>query len=73
MLDIDWRSPEAYAHARDIPPAGFAWEYLRRDRDYQWDFVRINADVARPRDDVLDAFSRRWGLRFPRRSESSGR
>ncbi len=66
MLDIDWRSPTAYAHARGIPVAGFAWEYLRRDEDYQRDFDRINADVTLPKDEVLDAFSRRWGLRFPR-------
>lgn len=72
MLEIDWRSPAAYEHARGIPAAGFAWEYLRRDEDYQRDFDRINSDVMPLEDEALDAFSRRWGLRFPDGPEDPG-
>src|SRR5713101_9789857 len=42
MLEIDWRSAAAYQHAKVIPAAGFAWEYLRRDDDYHRDFDRVN-------------------------------
>lgn len=67
MRSMDWRSPAAYQHAKRIPAAGFAWEYLRRDDDYHRDFDRINR-VKRPAANALEAFSRRWGLRFPARS-----
>eukprot|EP01037_Dinobryon_pediforme_P037832 gene37832-45520_t len=43
MPSSDWRSPAAYAHAKSIPAAGFAWEYLRRDEDYRRDFHRVSA------------------------------
>ena len=42
MLSIDWRAPAAYGHAKAIPPAGFAWEYLRRHEDYHRDFQTIS-------------------------------
>ncbi len=64
MLDIDWRSAAAYQHAKIIPASGFAWEYLRRDDDYQRDFERVNRRKS-PAASVLEAFSDRWGLRFP--------
>lgn len=64
MLRIDWRAPASYGHAKAIPPAGFAWEYLRRDEDYQRDFQTI-ASVKELGADQLENFSQRWGLRFP--------
>lgn len=63
MLDIDWRSPAAYRHVRDIPAAGFAWEYLRRDKDYQRDYEKLKR-MRKPSARRLEEFSRRWGLRF---------
>lgn len=70
MLSIDWRAPAAYGHAKAIPPAGFAWEYLRRHEDYHRDFQAISG-VREPEAIQLDAFSQRWGLRFPVRSRDS--
>ncbi len=64
MLDIDWRSAAAYQHAKVIPAAGFAWDYLRRDDDYHRDFERLNRRKS-PAASALEAFSQRWGLRFP--------
>ena len=64
MPSTDWRSPAAYAHAKSIPAAGFAWEYLRRDEDYRRDFHRVRR-LPRLDSDVQTAFSERWGLRFP--------
>ena len=71
MLKIDWRSPEAYQDAEAIPAAGFAWEYLRRDDDYHRDFERVNRSTP-PTDTTLDAFSERWGLRFPAQPDAAG-
>ena len=64
MLSIDWRAPVAYAHAKSIPPAGFAWEYLRRHDEYDRDFQTLSA-MSEPAASRLEASSRRWGLRFP--------
>ena len=66
MQSIDWRIPAAYKRIKDLPPAGFAWEYLRRDADYHRDYRAISRD-RKPSTDVLEAFTRRWGLRFPER------
>jgi hypothetical protein len=57
-----WRSPEAYDYLDDLPAADLAWEYLRRNPDYQRDFQRVSE-----LDDSAD-WEGRWGLRFPGRS-----
>ncbi|MGE4373903.1 MAG: DUF6499 domain-containing protein [Xanthobacter sp.] len=67
LLSIDWRASVAYRHAKTIHAAGFAWEYLRRDEDYHHDFCAISR-MKNPAGSRLDAFARRWGLRFPLRS-----
>lgn len=69
MLSIDWRAPEAYRHAKTIPAAGFAWEYLRRHEDYRRDFQALSR-LKQPTSGHLEAFSERWGLRFPVRSRN---
>jgi len=67
MLSIDWRSPAAYEHTKQIPAAGFAWEYLRRNDEYRQDFKFI-ARTEGPSSGELEAFTDRWGVRFPLRS-----
>ncbi|MFG1359020.1 transcriptional regulator domain-containing protein [Xanthobacter pseudotagetidis] len=67
MLSIDWRSPAAYQFAKSIPAAGFAWEYLRRDDEYHREFQAITTS-REPDPERLEAFVRRWGLRFSDRS-----
>nr|WP_316628595.1 DUF6499 domain-containing protein [uncultured Brevundimonas sp.] len=67
MLSIDWRSPAAYRFAKNIPAAGFAWEYLRRHDDYRREFQAI-AGLREPDPEHLEAFVQRWGLRFSDRS-----
>ncbi|MDX2266073.1 MAG: DUF6499 domain-containing protein [Hyphomicrobiales bacterium] len=67
MLSIDWRLPAAYRHAKNIPAAGFAWEYLRRNDDYRQDFQTMALN-RQPTGRALEAFADRWGLRFPVRS-----
>ncbi|MFG1186246.1 transcriptional regulator domain-containing protein [Xanthobacter aminoxidans] len=72
MPSTDWRSPAAYAHAKSISAAGFAWEYLRRDDDYRRDFHRMRR-LQRLDGDAQTAFAERWGLRFPGGPSSSRR
>ena len=67
MQSIDWRTPAAYKRIKDLPPAGFAWEYLRRDDEYRREFRAITTS-AEPDPERLEAFVQRWGLRFSDRS-----
>lgn len=57
-----WRSEEAYDYLDELPAADLAWEYLRRNPDYQRDFQA--AQVSDPQGARLA----RWGLRCPGRS-----
>lgn len=57
-----WRSADAYDYLDDLPAADLAWEYLRRNPDYQTDFQA----ASQSRD--AEGLSLRWGLRFPGRS-----
>lgn len=66
MLRIDWRTPAAYRHTRNLPAAGFAWEYLRRNDEYRHEYQTLTA-VQQPDAGQLEAFAQRWGLRFRRR------
>jgi hypothetical protein len=65
-----WLSAEAYAYLDDLSLAGLSWEFLRRNPDYQNDFVEAQKKeascvAAAPDVDVCD---RDWGLTFPCRS-----
>ena len=64
LKSINWRSPAAYQYTEQIPAAGFAWEYLRRDDEYRREFQAITASHESD-PERLDAFVQRWGLRFP--------
>ena len=69
MLSIDWRVPAAYKHTKNLPAAGFAWEYLRRNEDYRRDVERLT-QRREPAGEEVNAFASRWGVRFrtrPRR------
>jgi hypothetical protein len=62
MPHSDWRSAAAYDRARELEPAGFAWECLRRNPDC----YRDHRELAHSRSDpvVTAAFRIRWGLCF---------
>ena len=70
MLNIDWRSSAPYSHTKHIPAGGFAWEYLRRFDEYHQDYLTISR-IGKPIPHSLEAFSRRWGLRFPVRPRNT--
>jgi hypothetical protein len=70
--EADWRSAEAYTYLNDLDPAELAWEFLRRNSDYQRDYratVRKAGDQAQFSDPVAG----HWGLRFRDRSQSASR
>ncbi|MNL55541.1 hypothetical protein D3C87_1789620 [compost metagenome] len=57
-----WRSAEAYDYLDELSAADLAWEYLRRNPDYQGDFQTSNQGEAGR------GWPECWGLRFRGRS-----
>ena len=59
-----WRSSERYEYVEDLVSPELAWEWLRRNEDYQRAFAAVqtepNTDTA-----ATEAATYRWGLRFP--------
>ena len=69
---LDWRSPAAYAYLDKLNPSELAWEFLRRNSDYQRDY-RAAATGATGEPEFSEQVALRWGLPFPDRSGSAGR
>jgi hypothetical protein len=61
VLDTNLMLPAAYRYTLEIEPAGFAWEFLRRNPGYR----RTFASGLDPADHAADDAVRGWGLRFP--------
>jgi hypothetical protein len=59
-----WRSSERYDYVEGLVSPELAWEWLRRNEDYQRDFeaaqLEPNTDTA-----AVEATRSKWGLRFP--------
>jgi hypothetical protein len=69
----DWRSEERYASLDDAPPSSLAWEFLRRNPDYQRDFEALKTRSAFSAEMAARAGPiQRWGLTFRRRSGPVG-
>jgi Family of unknown function (DUF6499) len=68
---FDWRSAAAYTYLDDLGSTAFAWEFLRRNSDYQHDYRSI-LDDAGTSPETSEPLARRWGLRFRYRSQSAG-
>jgi hypothetical protein len=69
MSHADWRNPSAYEELRSLDAPGFAWEYLRRNPDFQQERRKLEQANRRGalNQTEVDAFARRWGVRFCRR------
>ena len=69
MSRADWRTPGAYEELRSLDAPGFAWEYLRRNSDFQQDRRKLEQTARRGllNQAEADAFARRWGVRFRKR------
>jgi len=61
-----WRSSAAYEHVDEMSASDLAWEWLRRNDDYDEDFQELG-DAGTDTKALTDKIRRRWGLRFPHR------
>jgi hypothetical protein len=64
MANVDWRSEEAYANFGNAESMDIAWEWLRRDANYQSDYQSL--ENAQRLSDTTETFRQRWGLSFRR-------
>jgi hypothetical protein len=62
MADVDWRSEEAYANFKNAESMDIAWEWLRRDANYQSDFRSL--EDAQRLSGATETFRQQWGLSF---------
>ena len=61
-----WRLSVRYEHIDDLTASDLAWEWLRRNDDYDHDFEalgRVDVDSQELSQTIRD----QWGLRFPDR------
>ena len=64
MSDEDWRSEERYARLGALSPAELAWEFLRRNPDYQQAFRTWIEVGSAGTESAEPAPWSRWGLSF---------
>ena len=62
MSAIDWRSEQDYANFGMAEGADIAWEWLRRDSEYERDFNNLTA--AAQSSGTPHSFRDKWGLSF---------
>jgi hypothetical protein len=62
MSIADWRSEQDYGNFEKAETADIAWEWLRRDRDYEQDVKDLTA-TARS-NGAPSQFRKKWGLSF---------
>lgn len=62
MAEIDWRSEEAYANFKNAESMDIAWEWLRRDANYQSDYQGL--EHGQRLSGAPEAFRAQWGLSF---------
>jgi hypothetical protein len=62
MSGVDWRSEQDYANFGEAETADIAWEWLRRDSEYQKEFGNLTADERSS--GMTHQFRNKWGLSF---------
>lgn len=69
-----WRISTAYDYVNELDPADLAWEFLRRNPEYQHDYKRLKG-AGLDQDKTEAALSNKWGLSFRGRprAASNGR
>lgn len=58
-----WRISAAYDYVYDLDAPDLAWEFLRRNPEYQQDYVRLNETGLRE-GEATAVLSDKWGLSF---------
>ena len=69
--DDIWRSNTAYDYVDQLTPSEIAWEFLRRNPDYQESYRQL-VSSGRLSEEVAKEVAQRWGLRFRRRPSCNG-
>ena len=69
MANSDWQSKESYLPARSLDRVGLAWEFLRRNGDYQREYRGAQASQSQiveplPSLGTGGAIDPVWGLSF---------
>lgn len=62
MFVVDWKSEQDYANLEKAESADIAWEWLRRDNQYEQEFRNLTA--AARQSGAPDRFRKKWGLSF---------
>ena len=62
MFVVDWKSEQGYANFEKAEAADIAWEWLRRDDEYEQAFRGLTA--ATRLTGAPDQFRKKWGLSF---------
>ena len=61
VAETDWRNATHYQYLIDLTPSELAWEFLRRNPEYERDVAMFD-----PADEhAATALTAHWGLRFP--------
>ena len=61
MSRFDWRSEQAYAIFEKAEAADIAWEWLRRDSEYQGEYKALRDEQLSR---ITHDFRQKWGLSF---------
>lgn len=61
MSAVDWTSEKDYANWEGAETADVAWEWLRRDSEYEQEFGNLTAERATG---TPHQFRKKWGLSF---------
>lgn len=61
-----WRMSAHYDHVDDLTASDLAWEWLRRNEDYDHDYGSLGSADTDP-ETLIEKIRRHWGLRFPDR------
>ncbi|MCO5081105.1 MAG: DUF6499 domain-containing protein [Rhizobiaceae bacterium] len=65
-----WRLSAHYDHVDALTASDIAWEWLRRNDDYDHDFESFARSVIDPQV-LTERIRQQWGLRFPDRPPES--
>jgi transcriptional regulator len=66
MSAVDWTSEKDYANFKGAEIADIAWEWLRRDSEYEQEFRNLTS--AAQSSGAAHHFRKKWGLSFRGRS-----
>jgi hypothetical protein len=63
LYESNWHAANAYTYLDVLGSTAFAWEFLRRNPDYQATWRSIASD-SDPTPEMSEPLAQRWGLRF---------